>query len=128
MRLHHIGYVVPDISKYEMNLIHESKCGDVVDPVQDARLTLYEGFSEILLELIQPLSMHSFTWSFLQRNQGGAFHHLCYWVRDQDELQGYIHQYRLVHLVGPVPALLFDGREVIFFYTRNREVVEFIIG
>jgi hypothetical protein len=33
----------------------------------------------------------------------------------------------MLKVLGPVPALLFEGREVVFYYTRNQQVVEFLI-
>ena len=40
---------------------------DVFDPIQDARLCLYENYGSSYLELIQPLSENSPTWNQLNK-------------------------------------------------------------
>jgi len=95
------------------------------DPEQKARLALYSGHSDAFIELIQPMCDESFTWNFLQKN-GEGFHHLCY-EATLDEIMKYSVEKKLVKVLGPVPAVLFGNRDVMFYVDRNRMVVEFLI-
>lgn len=126
MRLHHIGYVVKDIDQYEKGLIIEKKVKELIDPVQNSRMALYSNFSDSFIELIQPLNGEAFTYNFLQKN-GGGYHHLCYEVSTREEMKNITGQQKMILVKGPIPAILFDNREVWFYYSRNKQVVEFVI-
>ena len=126
MKLHHIGYVVKDIVQYEKSLIFEKKIKELFDPVQNSKMALYENYSDSFIELIQPLNEESFTYNFLQKN-GSSYHHLCYEVSSGEEMMGIVGAQKLIMVKGPIPAILFDNREVWFYYSRNKQVVEFVI-
>jgi methylmalonyl-CoA/ethylmalonyl-CoA epimerase len=126
MRLHHLGFIVKDLEQFAGNMLVSSLVKEAEDPVQHARLALYKGFSDAWIELIQPLNAQSFTWNFLQKN-GEGFHHLCY-EATLDEIMKYSVEKKLVKVLGPVPAVLFDGQDVMFYVDRNKTVVEFFIA
>lgn len=126
MKLHHIGYIVKDIEQYEKSLLFEKKIKQLFDPVQNSQMALYSNFSDSYVELIQPLNEESFTYNFLQK-QGNSYHHLCYEVAGRDELSRVVTEQKLVAIKGPLPAILFDNREVWFYFSRNRQIVEFVI-
>ena len=126
MKLHHIGYVVKDIVQYEKSLIFEKKIKELFDPVQNSKMALYENYSDSFIELIQPLNEESFTYNFLQKN-GSSYHHLCYEVASREEMMVIVGAQKLIMVKGPIPAILFDNREVWFYYSRNKQVVEFVI-
>jgi hypothetical protein len=126
MKLHHIGYVVKDIAQYEKNLIFEKKIKELFDPVQNSNMALYQNFTDSLIELIQPLNAESFTYNFLQKN-GSSYHHLCYEIASEAELKEVAGEQKLIMVKGPIPAILFDGRTVWFYYSRNKQIVEFVL-
>ncbi|HEY6437541.1 MAG TPA: VOC family protein [Ignavibacteriaceae bacterium] len=126
MKLHHIGYVVKDIAQYEKNLIFEKKIKELFDPVQNSNMALYQNFTDSFIELIQPLNEESFTYNFLQKN-GSSYHHLCYEIDSETELKGIASAQKLIMVNGPLPAILFDGRSVWFYYSRNKQIVEFVL-
>jgi methylmalonyl-CoA/ethylmalonyl-CoA epimerase len=125
MNLHHHGYVVNDITAYAIKLKLQSPLLLVTDPIQNAHIALYKGLDKVYTELIQPLSDASPTWNFLQK-KGEGFHHLCYECTES-EMWEYAAAQRLIKVMGPVPAVLFDGRTVYFFVNRKSEVTEFLI-
>ena len=127
MRFHHIGYVVSSIEQYERGLLFDEKITEVFDPIQKAKLALYKNFGISYIELIEPTEPSSFTWNALQKN-GNHFHHLCYETDNMDELTRLQQQSRWINILEPVPAVLFDNRLVTFYFTRNRQIVEFIIS
>ena len=126
MKLHHIGYVVKDIAQYEKNLIFEKKIKELFDPVQNSKMALYQNFTDSFIELIQPLNEESFTYNFLQKN-GSSYHHLCYEMGSETELMEIASAQKLIMVNGPIPAILFDGRIVWFYYSRNKQIVEFVL-
>lgn len=126
MRLHHIGYIVADIAKYEANMLYEEKVKEVIDPVQNSKLSLYRNFSNSFIELIEPLNENAFTYNFLQKN-GSGYHHVCYETTSEAAIETIASGIKLIKILGPVPAVLFDNRTVYFYYSRNKQVVEFLI-
>jgi methylmalonyl-CoA/ethylmalonyl-CoA epimerase len=126
--LHHTGFIVKDIDAYEKNLIYERKINDVIDTIQNARLSLYDNYcnSGVFIELIQPLNNNAFTMNALMK-YGDHFNHFCYRVDSMKEMETFVSDFKLVPILGPIPAILFDNKNVCFFYNRNRQVVEFLI-
>jgi methylmalonyl-CoA/ethylmalonyl-CoA epimerase len=124
--LHHSAFIVKDIDSWENRIPNQGKVNDVIDPIQHARLALYKNFGDTFIELIQPLNEKAFTWNALQKH-GEQFNHFCYSVNSKNELDELVAEYKLISVLSPVPALLFNGKRVTFYYTRNRQVVEFLI-
>jgi methylmalonyl-CoA/ethylmalonyl-CoA epimerase len=108
-------------------MLYETKVADLVDPLQNARLALYTNYSNSYVELIQPLNESSYTWRSLVR-RGAHFNHFCYEVEDMPELRSTVSRMRMLKVLGPIPALLFEGRHVCFYYNRNEQIVEFLIN
>lgn len=127
IEFHHSGFIVKDIDSWEKQMIFEEKIGDVVDPVQNARLTLYKNYGDSFIELIQPLNEKAFTWNALQKS-GNHFNHFCYKVQSVSEMEEIVKKYKLILVQAPMPALLFNGNNVAFYYTRNHRIVEFLIS
>lgn len=125
MKIHHVGYVVKDLERYAESLPGLSLIKAVDDPVQKARLALYDAGGASLVELIQPLEPQAYTWAHLQR-AGEGLHHICYEGLDADGVQDVITRHRMIKVLGPVSAVLFD-RPVIFAVTRSRAIVEFVL-
>lgn len=125
MNLHHEGYVVSDITTYASKLKLSSPLIRITDPVQLAHIALFEGSGKVYTELIQPFHESSPTWNFLQK-KGEGFHHHCYEC-SEEQMWEYASSHRLIKVMGPVGAVLFDGRTVYFFVTRKGEVTEFLI-
>lgn len=126
MKLHHTGFVVKDIDKYAKNLPLGECVAQIVDPIQGAKLALYKNHSDVLIELIEPLNELAFTWNALSKN-GSHFHHFCYAVNSFSVAEKYASDFKMIKVLGPLPAVLFGGLEVVFYYSRNQQVVEFLI-
>lgn len=126
MKLHHVGFVVSSIHEYEKKMLYESKVREVVDDIQQAKLCLYRNFGTSMIELIEPISEASFTYHSL-RKFGNHFHHLCYAVKSTDEMNSIAHQSRLLLFKGPLNAVLFDSKQVFFFFSSNKTIIEFLI-
>jgi hypothetical protein len=127
MKLHHTGFIVNDLNFWEKNMLYEEKIADIIDSFQNARLALYKNYSNSFIELIQPLSEQSNTWNSLMK-KGNHFNHFCYELENFEELKLLISSMRMVKVLGPVQAPLFGYRDIYFYMTKNRQVVEFIIN
>jgi hypothetical protein len=127
LKFHHSGFIVKDIDSWEAKMVYEAKIADVIDPVQNARLCLYTHFAgDSFIELIQPLDEQAFTWKSLQK-AGNHFNHFCYSVDTLEEVSNFAVENKLIPVLGPVKALLFEGKLVVFYYTRNKQIIEFLI-
>jgi len=121
VRVHHIGYVVKNIEKYRKNLIIDKVVKEVYDDTQKAKLVLLKT-DNIFIELIEPQNEKSFTYNFLRK--GGGYHHLCYEV-SKDMAESFIKNKKMIKVLDWVYAPLLDS-EVMFAYSVNKEVVEFV--
>jgi len=126
MKLHHIGIIVRSISDYEKNFLYEKKLDEVIDPIQNAKIALYTSFSETLIELIEPLNENSLLWGVLNK-RGTHIHHLCYVHNDIDEIMEKSKKLGYLKILGPIKAVLFQNKDIIFFYTKNKEIIEFLV-
>lgn len=127
MKFHHFGLIVSSIIDFEKKIIYEEKLVEVIDSLQNAKLALYKNYGDSFIELIEPLSSKSFTWNHLKSINYSPYHHFCYEVDNYTELKHIESKYRLLPILGPVPAKLFNERDVAFFYTRGKMIVEFLI-
>lgn len=125
MKVHHIGYVVRSIEAAAGALPGLRLVDKVFDPIQQAELALY-ALDNINIEFICPSGEQSFTWRFLDKT-GGGYHHLCYEADSLEAVDREIRAHRMVKVLGPVPAVLFGGRQVVFAYSRNKDIVEFLV-
>jgi hypothetical protein len=126
MKLHHAGFIVQNREKYLARLIYKDKIKEVYDPIQDAFLILLNNFSDSYIELIEPASEKSSTFNSLKK-YGEGFHHFCYEISDQMDFKKIETSHKLIKVFGPVPAILFDNKPVVFYFNRNRQIVEFLL-
>ena len=125
MQLHHIGYIVKNAEdsssvQDELHLI-----ASVNDSMQVAKICLYKNRENQLIELVEPLNETSPVWNFLQKN-GNGFHHECY-EANLEEIDKYASEHKLYKVKGPVPAVIFNNREVLFYMNQEKKMIEFII-
>ena len=127
MKFHHIGMVVKDIEESQKRLVLGKKVRSVYDHKQNANLALFKNFSDSYIELISPTNEKSYTYQFLSKNHNkNPYHHLCY-EADEKEILNLEEKLNLIPITEPLEAKLFDNRLVQFFYTRTRQIVEFLI-
>ena len=125
MQLHHTGYIVKNAENTSSFKEHLHLITKANDPIQGAKICLYKNLQNQLIELVEPLNEKSPVWNFLQK-KGEGFHHLCYQANIH-EMNKYVNEHQLIKLMGPVPAQIFQGQQVIFFIQRNRTLIEFLL-
>jgi len=126
MIVHHIGYVVSSIDEYIKGFVSTTLIKRIFDPVQQAELAIYS-YNNISIELIEPKSELAFTYNHLKKN-GSGYHHLCYEVDNVESAIQIIKNNKMIKVLGPVPAVLFDGKAVLFAFTKNKDVIEFLVN
>jgi methylmalonyl-CoA/ethylmalonyl-CoA epimerase len=126
LKVHHIGIVVRNIEKYLKSSPYDKSTDIVYDPIQQSNIVMLNtGQSGSSIELIEPMNKRSMTYSFLEKN-GNSVHHICYLAKDMDEVDRYIRKYKFKKILGPVEARVFDGQSVVFAYSANQGLIEFV--
>ena len=128
---HHIGYVVRDVRAHADQFgapLGLSWDGEVFhDPIQRVEVTFLRpsgGPHDPAIELVAPAADDSPVNGFLE--SGGGLHHVCYEV---DDLESHVAQCRahgVLPISTPAPAVAFGGRRIVWAYTRERLLVEFL--
>ncbi len=128
MTIDHIGIVVGSVegaaAYYAEQFGLRAVGGRIHDPLQDVELQFLEDDRGVRLELIRPLSADSPAARALK--YGGGLNHICYRVADLQASVDALLATDAKLVRGPQPAVAFNGRSVVFLYTRQRELVELV--
>jgi methylmalonyl-CoA/ethylmalonyl-CoA epimerase len=131
MKLDHVGIIVSDLEesiRYYKELYQFSEITDVIDePEQNVRIAFIKtGKSgEAMIELIQPVNEQSSVYNFLKKT-GGGVHHMSYEVEDLDRSIEHFKTMKALPIGRIYPGAGHQGRRVVWFYTRLKELVELI--
>lgn len=127
IQIHHVGLLVDHIETYLAGSFWSRQSPVVYDPNQKARLCLVciAEDQDHLVELIEPAGTDSPT--YRAQGKGQKLHHLCFAVPRKQVADAIIEKYRLLPVTNWQSAILFQGRPIRFAYTRNRELVEFVV-
>jgi len=127
MKIIHVGIVVKKINEYLSNNVITDCTEITYDPIQNADICFlkYQN-SPIGIELIEPKTKNSTVYNFLNK-QGGGLHHLCYEARSINQVTKMINEKNMLLVYGPVEAVALNNHQVVFAYTRSRELIEFEI-
>jgi catechol 2,3-dioxygenase-like lactoylglutathione lyase family enzyme len=127
-QIDHVCRVVADLDRYLKDSFLPAPGPTVYDVLQDADVCFIDlGGGQPRLELVQPRSPQSRIHRAAQQIPNNL-HHVCYRVPDVAEAQDRIKRYGMIPIWGPVPAVALNGQPVLFAYSRNREIVEFVCG
>lgn len=125
-KFHHIGIVVNSIEQYEKQMLPMKKISEVVDELQNSKLALYQNYDTSFIELIEPLNQNSTSFNSLQKF-GNHLNHLCYESPSYEELEKFMSESRWIKVLGPLPAKLFDNKNVVFYINRTGQLIEFLL-
>ena len=126
MQFHHLGFFVKDVEKHIQNMPHGNLINAVYDPIQQAHLSLYDNFGGGYIELVQPDAGSSQLWNQIEK-RGEHLNHLAYEI-EGDCLDDLKQQFNLIQISKPVPAVLFENREIVFCLSRSNMIIEFIMS
>ncbi len=126
-RFHHVGLVTPDAlaaSALYRDLGYETS-EVFVDPIQQASIVLCTTPDGPMVELIAPAGAGSPAAGWLKRLRAGAYH-TCYEVVSIDEATPALRERDFAALGHPAPAVAFEGRRVLFFWSALAGLVELV--
>ena len=127
LKIHHIGIVVKDIAAYLKSSQYRKSTEVIYDPIQHSNICILVNiYKEPPIELIEPIDEKSTTYQHLKKN-GTSMHHLCYEIDSYEKLKEYMKQHRLKRVFGPVEAIVFNRKKVVFCYSVNTGIVEFLL-
>lgn len=128
-RLHHLGYLVPDLSAalrhFTQCLGYETASDPVIDEGQTAEVCfLSHPDMGHWLELVTPRGPQS----KLQRalEQGGGPHHTCYQVQDVAAALSVWRGFGYFPVSKVAPGAAFGGRLIAWLYAREYGLVELV--
>lgn len=112
MKFHHIGMACEDIKqalKHIKSIYDILSISDIYyDPIQDVQLCLIKTSNGINFELISGSKVVNFVQKRI------SYYHICYTVADLDEKIEELTKNGYILLSKPQPAILFNGRKVVF--------------
>ncbi len=128
VKFHHLGIAVKDFRKsinFYSNLGYEGSAA-VVDDGQEAELVMLRSEHLPHIELIKPLYERSHLNNLL-KTRSEAIYHMCYEVDDLEDVLGTLRKdFKVTCLKEQKQAVLFDGRNVSFYYVDGVGIVEFL--
>tara|TARA_Y100001935_G_C17275548_1_gene494449 strand:- start:982 stop:1398 length:417 start_codon:yes stop_codon:yes gene_type:complete len=130
-KLHHIAIVCDDIEKninFFMRVYGCNKKEDIFfDKAQDVKVQFIER-SNLLIEILEPLSKKSPIYSFLDKNGSGALYHMAFEVEDLNQTEIEIRSNG--GLIVSKSKNNWCGMEVMFAYfldkNNQKQLVEYV--
>jgi len=126
LKFHHVGIVTKNIQRSISNYPFAESSVVIEDENQNALISFLKTGSDTLIEFVQPLSSRSQTYAFSLK--GGGYHHTCFQIGSLDEFQDVVKKYRMVQVSKPVPAIAMGGADIVFCYSRDKQLFEFVIA
>jgi methylmalonyl-CoA/ethylmalonyl-CoA epimerase len=124
---HHVGIATPDLEGsirfYEELGYASSEIYN--DPEQKAAIALLKRPDGPVLELISPTDKASPVQGWVDRIRCGAYH-VCYEVSDLEEATSSLKTRGTLLVYGPVPAIAFGLRRVVFLWGKKSGLVELL--
>ena len=127
---HHVGFVVPSIQAAVERIAHATGStwdGNIVhDPTQRVRVTFLRDHLAMTpsIELVEPASEDSPVGRFLEK--GGGLHHVCYEVDSLEDQLAHCRTAGILPISRPAPAPAFDGRRIVWVFTPEGLLVEYL--
>jgi len=132
MKLRHIGVAVDSIERaqsFYVGFLGLSLVGGPYDdPIQRVRVAFYSStnFSNVEIELIEPLTQDSPVAKLLSNGSRSSAYHICVSVSDIETAIEDIRKSGGLVLANPVPAVAFGGRKIAWVYTKTKHLMELL--
>jgi catechol 2,3-dioxygenase-like lactoylglutathione lyase family enzyme len=130
LKFHHVGIAVKDFKKslefYKLLKYKWFKSKIFRDKKQKVDLILlkHDNFSNI--ELVKPYDDSSPILNYIKDNDNRIYH-FCYEVDNFKKVEEKLKKkFRIINVVKPTPAILFNNRLVSFYYIQKVGLIEFL--
>ena len=127
LKVHHVGYAVPDIAKAlaEFAVLGWTHDGVVTeDPDRQVRIAFMR-LSGQCVELVAPLTGESPIVRTLQRGSGAPYH-ICYEVENLEAAEAELKGKGFIVFKKPAPAPAIGNRRVEFLFARQVGTIELL--
>lgn len=120
-RLNHVAIAVPDleaaVAQYRDML--GANVSEAVDQVEHGVTTVFIELPNTKIELLHPLGDASPIQGFLEKNQQGGIHHLCYEVEDILQARDQLTAAGARVLGSGEPKIGAHGKPVLFLHPKD---------
>lgn len=129
MRLHHLGYLVPELEPaarhFAAALGYRIESEPIEDAIQTARVQfLRQPGARHWLELVSPLGRGGKLDGALER--GVSLHHLCYEVENVEAALSHLRAAGCLPLARPAPGAAFGGRRIVWAMSQANGLIELV--
>lgn len=120
-RLNHVAIAVPNLESaaalYRDTL--GARVSDAVPQPEHGVTTVFVELPNTKIELLEPLGENSPIAKFMERNETGGFHHICYEVEDILAARDKLVQDGLRVLGNGEPKMGAHGKPVLFLHPKD---------
>ncbi len=120
-RINHIAIAVPNVEKAAKNW--EKALGVKKSKVsilnEHGVKVIFLKFSNLKIELIEPIDNNSPIYKFLERNPNGGMHHICFEVNDLQKSINYLNEHQIGILGDKKPRNGAHDKPVIFLHPKD---------
>lgn len=130
LKTHHLGIAVQNfypILEYYQSVGYKSwHATPVRDELQSVDLMMLTKDGDVSIELVSPYSDTSPVHNYI-RNEETRIYHTCYEVENFENTINLIKEnFKVINVSKPKPAILFDNREVAFYYVKGIGLIELL--
>ncbi|MDZ4792457.1 MAG: methylmalonyl-CoA epimerase [Hyphomicrobiales bacterium] len=120
-RLNHVAIAVPDLASAAA--VYRDRLGAIISEVvtqhEHGVSTIFIELPNTKIELLEPLGKNSPIAGFLERNPGGAIHHICYEVDDIHAARDRLAADGARILGDGTPKIGAHGKPVLFLHPKD---------
>jgi methylmalonyl-CoA/ethylmalonyl-CoA epimerase len=120
-RLNHVAIAVPDLEQATAQYrdVLGATVSDAVDQTEHGGTTVFIELPNPKIELLHPLGEASPSQGFLEKNQQGGIHHLCYEVEDILAARDRLVEAGARVLGDGEPRIGAHGKPVLFLHPKD---------
>lgn len=127
MKFHHVGLATNCI-KTELDIYRKLGCNSISEIYEDKNLGVKVCFVDLAglyIELVEPLEKNSPVDNYLKK--GVRMYHKCFIAPSMNFIHEKMRNLDAIMVSPPKPAIAFGGKEVVFYFLRNKDLIEFVI-
>lgn len=127
LRFHHVGVITENLEESVSLYTSLAYTASIpyADPIQKTRIVLMQREHEPIIELIVPDGPESPAANWIHRIQAGPYH-TGYEVDDLEAAITFFRHRRLFPVLGPVPAVAFNMKPVVFLWGNRCGLIELL--